>query len=136
MSQEPSHLHPDEAAFAALAGLSNAQPVVMLNMLRFREQAAYPEGSGFAPCTGREAYARYAARAIAHVHATGGKTLYRGAAQAVVIGPQDERWDEVLLVQYPSPQAFLAMIMQPDYLACSVHRTAALLDSRLIALRT
>jgi uncharacterized protein (DUF1330 family) len=130
-----SYLHPEHAAIAELAKLPNAEPVVMLNMLRFRERAAYPEASGHAPCSGREAYQRYGLRAIEHVRAVGGKALFRGAAQVTLIGPQSERWDDILLVQYPSPQAFLTMIATPDYLACSVHRMAALEDSRLIALR-
>ena len=52
-----------------------------------------------------------------------------------MIGPSDEAWDEVLLVQYPSRKAFLTMAGNPEYLACTVHRTAALADSRLIAMR-
>ena len=34
-------------------------PVVMLNLLKFREQANYPAGSPHAPCSGAEAYRRY-----------------------------------------------------------------------------
>jgi uncharacterized protein (DUF1330 family) len=130
-----AHVHPNDAALAALAGSSSTEPIVMLNMLRFRERAAYLDGSGHGACSGREAYQRYGVRALEHVRAVGGKALFRGAAQLTLIGPQDEPWDEVLLVQYPSPQAFMTMISHPDYLACSVHRTAALEDSRLIALR-
>jgi uncharacterized protein (DUF1330 family) len=122
-------------AIAALAQMSNAEPVVMLNMLRFRERAQYPEGSPHPPCSGREAYQRYGGLAIEHVRAVGGKSLFRGAAHPAIIGPQDEFWDEILLVQYPSPDAFLKMIANPEYVACSVHRTAALVDSRLIPIR-
>jgi uncharacterized protein (DUF1330 family) len=50
-----------------------------------------------------------------------------------VIAPADEQWDQVLLVKYPSVDAFLTMIRMPDYLAATVHREAALEDSRLIA---
>jgi uncharacterized protein (DUF1330 family) len=129
------YIHPDDAAFAALAKMSNTEPVVMLNMLRFRERAEYPAGSGHASCSGREAYQRYGIKAIEYVRAVGGKPIYRGTAHVTLIGPQDERWDEILLVQYPSPAAFLKMVSNPDYLACGVHRTAALKDSRLIATR-
>ena len=41
-----------------------------------------------------------------------------------------------MLVQYPSRQAFITMVTRPDYLAASVHRTASLADSRLIATAT
>jgi uncharacterized protein (DUF1330 family) len=130
-----NHIHPDRATLAALTGLADDEPVVMLNLLRFREQASYPEGSAHAPCSGREAYARYGVEAVKHVAAVGGKPIWMGEAQLTIIGPSDEPWDDVLLVEYPSRKAFLTMASNPDYLACSVHRTAALADSRLIAMR-
>ena len=107
-------------------------PIVMLNLLRFREQAAYPAGSGHEPCTGAEAYVRYGAHANPAVKATGGEILFKGSAVAYPIALPDERWDEVLLVRYPSINAFFDMVMQPDYQAQSIHRTAALEDARLI----
>lgn len=130
-----SHIHPDRAALAALALLPDDEPVVMLNMLRFRAQAAYREGSEHAACSGREAYMRYGAIAVEHVRAVGGHTLWMGQAQKTLIGPGEDGWDQVLLVQYPSRKAFLMMAADPAYLACTEHRTAALEDSRLIAMR-
>jgi len=53
-----SHIHPDRAALEALPQLTDDEPVVMLNFLRFREQASYPEGSPHPPCSGREASCR------------------------------------------------------------------------------
>lgn len=128
------HIHPERAALEALLELADGEPIVMLNMLRFREQASYPEGSPHAPCTGREAYARYGAEAVKHVAAVGGKPIWVGQVQLTVIGPSDEPWDDVLLVEYPSRTAFVTMASNPEYLACAVHRTAALADSRLIAM--
>ena len=49
-----------------------------------------------------------------------------------VIGPVEERWDEVLLVEYPSVKAFLEMVNSDAYQSIVYHRTAALKDSRLI----
>jgi len=129
------HIHPESSAVASLAAPSGEGPVVMLNMLRFRATAKYPDGSGQAACSGREAYARYGAAVLKHLQAVGGKPIFRGVAQLTFIGPKDEPWDDVLLVQYPSREAFLQMISDPDYLAASVHRTAALEDSRLIVMR-
>jgi hypothetical protein len=37
------------------------------------------------------------------------------------------------LVKYPSVDAFMTILKMPDYLAATVHREAALEDSRLIA---
>jgi uncharacterized protein (DUF1330 family) len=116
-----------------LAQLPADAPIVMLNLLRYRDLAAYPASSGHAPCTGREAYARYAAVALKKVTEAGGAPIWMGEAHAALIAPAEERWDEVLLVRYPSVAAFVGMLQQEDYLAATVHRTAALEDARLIA---
>jgi uncharacterized protein (DUF1330 family) len=129
------YIQPENQALEALLKLEDGSPVVMLNMLRFRETAAYPESSAHTPCSGREAYARYAQKAIEHVHAVGGHTVWLGEVQMTLVGPHDEPWDEVILMQYPSRAAFMKMATNPDYLNCVVHRTAALADSRLIAIR-
>ena len=112
-------------------------PITMLNLLKFRAQAQYPAGSGHAPCTGREAYdQRYAPVALKHLKEMGAQPVFMGRALVSVIAPPDEQWDEVLLVNYPTLQAFLTMISKPDYQAAAIHRTAALEDSRLVATRT
>ncbi|GAB2682400.1 DUF1330 domain-containing protein [Thalassiella azotivora] len=129
-------VHPRPEVLQALAGRFDARsPLVMLNLLRFRHEAAYPAGSPHPACSGREAYARYARVAGACVAALGGNVLYAGAAEGAVIAPDGEEWDEVLLVRYPSVGAFLGMLQDEDYLAATVHRTAALADSRLVATR-
>lgn len=128
-------IDPDPGAFsAALKSLPKDKPVVMLNLLAFRDQAAYAAGSeeSSAPCTGREAYARYSKLAIKHVMGCGGEVIFMGAAQVPLVAPADEKWDEVLLVRYPSIEAFVAMVMNPEYQQLSRHRTAALEEARLI----
>ena len=116
---------------ALLAGLPKNTPIVMLNLLRFSPQAHYrdgvPRGSG------REAYARYAEVALRKVREVGGTPIFLGAVQAGLICPDDECWDDVLLVRYPSSDAFISMLAMPDYLEATRHRTAALDDARLIA---
>ena len=49
-----------------------------------------------------------------------------------VIAPEEEHWDEVLLVRYPSIQAFAKMLADPEYKEATKHRTAALAEARLI----
>jgi len=126
-----SRVDPDQGAFSkALKALPKDKPVVMLNLLAFRDQAVYEDESE--PCTGREAYARYSREAIKHVAGCGGEVVFMGAAQAPLVAPADEQWDEVLLVRYPSIEAFVGMVMNPEYQAFAKHRTAALSDARLI----
>lgn len=129
-----AYVDPTAEALSALAALPGDGQVVTLNLLRYRDEAEYPEGPGYEPCSGREAYARYGAVALPRVSAAGGRVELGAEALLSVIGPPGE-WDEVLLVRYPSRAAFLGMLADPDYRASTVHRTAAHADSRLIALR-
>lgn len=108
------------------------EPILMLNLLRFHDQATYPAESGHPSCSGREAYAIYSRTAITKVRAAGGQVETMANAHVALIAPEQEHWDELLLVRYPSPEAFLAMLADTEYRAATVHRTAALADSRLI----
>ncbi|MCQ4311512.1 DUF1330 domain-containing protein [Pseudomonas stutzeri] len=114
------------------AQMPAGEPILMLNLLRFNSEAAYPAGSGQTPCSGKAAYARYSRTALYKVRAAGGDVQLMAEAQVALIAPEQERWDEMLLVRYPSPEAFLAMLADPEYRAATIHRTAALADSRLI----
>ena len=51
----------------------------------------------------------------------------------MLIAPEGECWDQVLLVRYPGFEDFVSMIKSEEYRAISGHRTAALHDSRLYA---
>ena len=130
-------VEPTAEQIAVLAALSGeGAPVVMINLLRYRSRAAYADDFDAEPCSGREAYGRYSAVALQRVASVGGSILWMGNVAATVIAPEGECWDDAVLVQYPSPQAFLQMVAQPEYLAAAPHRSAALADSRLIATRT
>lgn len=129
-----SSINPSREQLAAFAASIPADtPILMLNLLRYREQAAYPADSGQNPCSGREAYARYSRIALGKVRGVGGDVQLLAAVQLALIAPAEEAWDELLLVRYPSKAAFLGMLADPEYQAATLHRTAALADSRLIA---
>jgi uncharacterized protein (DUF1330 family) len=127
-------IDPTPAKFKALfTAVPPGKPVVMLNLLRFRERAEYGAESGHPPRSGREAYGEYSREAVQHVKAVGGRVIWQGHALHSVIAPEGETWDEVFLVEYPSIEAFIGMVRSPQYQAFTHHRTAALADSRLIA---
>jgi uncharacterized protein (DUF1330 family) len=110
----------------------------MLNLLRYRERAEYgpgpfPEAFDATPCSGREAYARYVNGTRLQIEKYGGRVVWRGAVAVSLIGPAGEEWDDFVLVEYPSREAFLKMLDDPEYRAGFSHRKAALQDSRLIA---
>lgn len=117
---------------ALLARVPTGQSVTMLNLLRFRERAAYADGDRGQ--SGREAYREYSHRAAEFVAAVGGDLQWQGKAVSPLIAPQEEDWDAVLLVRYPNIEAFVAMMRNPDYQAITPLRSAALSDARLIAL--
>jgi len=112
-----------------------AGPLVMLNLLRFRETADYsasPELKPDAPISGREAYRLYMRHTVPFLKAAGGELTFTGTASAFLIGPPEERWDGVLLVRQRSKEDFMAFAQNEDYQKIIGHRTAALLDSRLL----
>ena len=110
-------------------------PLVMLNLLRFKEVAdysAYPELAPQEPISGSEAYDRYAKLTTPFLVSAGGSLEFVGQGGFNLIGPPDERWDLVLLVRYPDLDAFMSMTGSQGYLDGFGHRTAALEDSRLL----
>ena len=109
----------------AFFGAAEDGPFVMINLLKFKERADYPDGRD-AGLSGREAYARYGVGVQACLAAVGGKALYAGAVTELMLGEVDELWDMVALAQYPSRAAMLTMIQSPDYQAIEKHRVAGL----------
>lgn len=115
------------------ASIPADRPVVMLNLLRFRDRAAYVDQGE--ECSGRDAYKRYSETSLKTIAAVGGRVLFGGRAYQSLIGPTGEQWHQVFLVWYPSVEAFRGMLVIPEYQAAVRHRTAALEDSRLIPIR-
>ena len=129
-------IHPDEGAVETfLQDYPRDTPVIMLNLLKFRERAEYPPEHQAEPCSGAEAYGRYAEAVIPLIQAHGGEQVWHGQQAAMLIGPQDKDWHLAALVRYPTARSFVDMVTSPEYQAIVAHRTAALEDSRLIALR-
>lgn len=116
------------------AQFPEGKPVVMLNLLRFKDRANYLPGDNAEPCKGFDAFKRYAAGVLPLIRAAGGEQVWQGRQAAMLIGPQDKDWHLAVLMRYPSARAFLAMVQSDAYQALSLHRTAALEDSRLIAM--
>ncbi len=118
-------------AMGELDALPDGQPFAVINLLRYKEWAKYPPGTVTEKLTGKQAYQHYSELSIPFVNEVGGVPMWRGTVGVNLIGPADERWDEVLIMQYPSRSAFQSMITNRDYLAIVFHRTAGVQDSRL-----
>ena len=125
---------PTKEQIQALVESELETPVVMLNLLKFAERQAGDGGEGAVAGSGRDSYARYGDRVRSMLEKVGGRVLWQGRADSVVIGGEADDWDAVILVEYPSRKAFLEMTSSPKYQEVSKDRTAGLADSRLIAM--
>lgn len=135
----PTFLEPTMEGVRALLARSIEGPVIMLNLLRFRDVAdygAHPELAPETPISGRAAYQRYVEHTQPLLEASGGEVLFEGKGGSFLIGPGDERWDRVLLVRQADVQTFLAFGTDPHIRDGLGHREAALEDSRLLPLST
>jgi uncharacterized protein (DUF1330 family) len=120
-----SALEPTPEQFAALAARPADAPVLMVNLLKFK-----PEG-------GQEHYLQYGQEVVPHLERVGATLRYAGGAPAVVIGDGERPWwDVILIVEYPTPQAFIDMVTTQEYLKVHEHRAAALERGDLIATST
>jgi uncharacterized protein (DUF1330 family) len=123
------HVDPTRDHFDAFKALPRDTPIQMLNLVRLRDRAAYPDGR---VATGAEAYAAYGRESLPVFRRVGGRIIWRGRPEQVVIGPPDEGWHIAFVAWYPSAAAFLEMVTDPAYRIAVVHRQAAVDDSRLI----
>ncbi len=130
-----AYFEPTQAAGAAFFSRNIPGEIIMLNLLRFRDTADYSATPELAPAgsiSGREAYQKYIDYTLPFLEKTGGSIMLLGDSGSFLIGPQDERWDLVMLIRQNSMQDFLAFASDQGYLAGMGHRTAALEDSRLL----
>lgn len=110
---------PKEINADLIASLPDQGPVVMVNMLTLRDRAAYT---------------RYSRATMPLIKARGGTVLWAGDGEAVAFGDASgDRWDYVVLVQYPSRAAFLDMMNSPEYAAANVHREQAVARHVILA---
>ncbi|WP_313673508.1 DUF1330 domain-containing protein [Mycolicibacterium sp.] len=106
----------------AFANLDPDAPVVMINLLKFNNSG------------GAESYLRYTREVQPHLARVGGTVRYAGTNPVSIIGDSERPWwDAILVVEYPSPQAFTDMVTDPGYQQIHGHRAAALAQGDLIA---
>lgn len=125
------HVDPTKASFGRFKSLPTETAIHMLNLVRLRADAAYPDGR---KTTGLEAYRAYARQSGPVFRRLGGRQVWIGRPELTLIGPESEHWDIAFIAEYPSGQAFVEMIRDPVYREAVKHRQAAVADSRLIRL--
>jgi uncharacterized protein (DUF1330 family) len=102
-------------AFSARVG--EGDPVVMLNLLAFK-----PDG-------GRKRYEEYGEAVAPLLEKAGGRIIFLGEPSPPLLG--DGSWHLVVLVEYPSRQAFLDMIGSDAYGQVAHLRSEALVKGEL-----
>jgi len=123
---------PERHQFDAFKALPRDREVHMLNLVRFRAKAAYPEDHPQSGISGRAAYALYGQQSAPVFQRVGGSITWRGTFQTMLIGPASEVWDAMFIARYPTAAAFLEMVTDQDYQRAVIHRQAAVETSRLI----
>ncbi|MHC4055875.1 DUF1330 domain-containing protein, partial [Bradyrhizobium sp. 25ACV] len=78
---------PTKETFAAFRANDRAGPIHMLNLVRLRDRAAYPDGRD---ATGAEAYAAYGKESGPVFAGLGGRIVWRGKFELMLIGPEAE----------------------------------------------
>lgn len=118
----PERPNPDGLAAFGERAEGDDGPLVMLNLLAFR-----PDG-------GRERYGEYGAAVAPLLERAGGRVAYAGDSAPPLLG--GDRWDMVLLVEYPTRRSFLDMIGSSEYQAIAHLRTEALVRGELHPVET
>lgn len=116
---------PDEAQMAGFAEPDDGEPIYMVNLLKYRDEAVYEDGRE-CDLSGRQAYALYSAGIPECLDKVGGKIVFAGAVRRLMLGQVEDLWDDIAIVMYPGRKAMLDMMMLPEYQAISVHRSAGL----------
>lgn len=94
-------------------------PVIVLNLLRY------------VPDTGRADYLAYIPHAQTISGRYGTEPLFWGDGRTPLVADDEQVWDSVLLVRYPSRQGFADMLGDPAHLAGAHLRTRALVAAVL-----
>ena len=119
-------------------------PVVMINLIKFKPQTTYPEGTPYTAMSGEEAYATHYVSAFFEFFkskAEGSeppfKVLFSGKPQTNLVAQPyggKETWDRVAILWYPDFATFRLWVESKEYKEGPlIHRLASLEDYRLYA---
>jgi hypothetical protein len=99
-------------------------PVWMVNLMKYRERAAYADGDDQGDAiTGREADDRYAPLDV--LEAIGAEVVFHGDVDQQLLG-DGTVWDRVGIVRYPTRRSFIDMQARDDFRDRHVHKAAGM----------
>ena len=120
-----NYLRPNRAQMAGFADGASDGPIYMLNLLKYRDRAEYPDGRD-TKLTGRQAYAVYTQGVSALLQEFGGSLTLKASIKRLTIGEVEELWDDVAIAMYPSRAAMLQMMQSEKMQDIGQHRAAGL----------
>jgi hypothetical protein len=100
-------------------------PIFMVNLLKFKDRAAYDDGRE-ANLSGRDAYMIYGRAVSELLPKFGGRVIFAADVTFLSLGQADELWDEVAIGMYPTRGDMVRMSMSEEWRAIAVHRAAGL----------
>ncbi len=124
-----NQIHPTELQIAQLKSYPKNVPIVMLNILKFKEFTETKE-------TGQEVYARYFKNVAPFVKDAEATLIWKGNVHTNLIGNLEHQPQLVFLVEYPSIDHFFTMVSNPEYQKIARDRSIALEYGGLIACQT
>ena len=104
-------------------------PVVMVNLLSFKDRA----DGGNEGMSGVESYRLYAESMRKFVESKGGRFIWSGRVDSVVIGETDVDFDVIALVEYPNRKAFVEIATSAHVQEIGKDRAMGLAGQWLIA---
>ncbi len=116
------------AARLAAVAPEDDGPVWMVNLMRYRERAVYADGRE-SDLTGREADDRYAP--FGPFRTVGAELVFLADVEAQLVG-DDQEWERIAVVRYPTRRAFLEMQELPDYIGLHEHKDAGMASTFVI----
>ncbi|MGC6472587.1 MAG: DUF1330 domain-containing protein [Parvibaculales bacterium] len=111
-------LYPDKNQIDELRNGPADTPVVMVNLLVFKN---------------RSSYRKYQLAIAKLLPKYGAKLVWAGEMRSTVIGENVPAFESIYLVQYPTHDAFLEMTSSPAYLEDKIHREEGLESQWLLA---
>jgi uncharacterized protein (DUF1330 family) len=120
---------PEPEQFQELMRGPEDTPVVMVNLLSFKERA----DGGNEGMSGAGSYMIYGGKMREFVESKGGRFIWSGRVDSMVIGESDADFHVVALVEYPSRKAFVEIATSPHVAEIGKDRTSGLAGQWLIA---
>lgn len=123
--QVDNKVYPNETQVRGFGEPGPAGPIYMVNLLKFRARAEYPDGRD-SDLTGEQAYAIYARGVTELLKEHGAALTFAADVERLTLGEVEDLWDKVAIARYPSRAAMREMTQSPRMQEIGVHRAAGL----------